>query len=218
MIWPRNMILFFPHVYILYILGFLTHFNSVEYVVFVLLKSPQRRSLFTFKITLKNSCAVSVMWLTYCGHNSWNCKIASQTFHLPSFLSCTNAAVASFILPEGAFMYSYCDVQWLTCHLSFVPPPFFLFASGPSTALAVCSKKHWSEPCTFNFTNKPSTNDPVVPTSATANGEVPSLFALHLQRSFNLYSLCERICLLDLYFHFWFDFLIRFYFLWICHF
>lgn len=101
-------------------------------------------------------------------------------------------------------MYSYCDVQWLTCHLSFVPPPFFLIASGPSTALAVCSKKHWSEPCTFNFTNKPSTNDPVVPTSATANGEVPSLFALHLQRSFNFYSLSERICLLDLYFHFWF--------------
>ena len=44
-------------------------------------------------------------------------------------------------------------------------------ASGSSTALAVCRKKYWSEPCTFNLANKSSTNDPVVPTPATANGE-----------------------------------------------
>lgn len=42
---------------------------------------------------------------------------------------------------------------------------------GSSTALAVCSKKHWPESCTFNLTDKSSTDDLALPTPTTADGE-----------------------------------------------
>lgn len=42
---------------------------------------------------------------------------------------------------------------------------------GSSTALTICSKKHWSQPCTFNLTNKPSAYDPVEPTLSSATGK-----------------------------------------------
>lgn len=44
-------------------------------------------------------------------------------------------------------------------------------SSGSSTALAVCSKKHWPESCTFNLTDKSSADDPALPAPATADGE-----------------------------------------------
>lgn len=48
---------------------------------------------------------------------------------------------------------------------------FFFSLTGSSTAFTVCSKKHWSQPCTFNLTNKPSAYDPVEPTLSAATGK-----------------------------------------------
>lgn len=48
---------------------------------------------------------------------------------------------------------------------------FKYWPTGSSTALTVCSKKHWSESCTFNLTNKSSTYDPPESTLPFATGE-----------------------------------------------
>ncbi len=80
---------------------------------------------------------------------------------------------------DACSLAPYCDtdlIWWRIVfrHLSICGSdeiwPFRLL-TGSSTAFTVRSKKHWSQPCTFNLTNKPSAYDPVEPTLSAATGK-----------------------------------------------